>query len=178
MILIGPPVSPNASMSELPGPIGSHGPACLRHHIAGRATSKEWSAWPMPIISPMSSAQRLASEGMDRNDVHAVIDAFNAAWNAHDLAAALGLCTDDVVFEATNPAPDGRRIEGRAAVAEEWRPIFDQTDGRFESEEIVAVADRVVQRWRYDWGSGHVRGIDLITVRDGKIAEKFSYVKG
>jgi len=35
-----------------------------------------------------------------------------------------------------------------------------------------------VQRWRYDWDGGHVRGVDLFMVRDGRIAEKRSYVKG
>jgi ketosteroid isomerase-like protein len=115
---------------------------------------------------------------MDRDDALALLHAFNAAWNAHDLAAAIDLCTEDVVFETTNPAPDGRRIAGRDAVREEWQPIFAQTGGRFESEEIVAAGDRLVQRWRYDWGDGHVRGIDLIKVRDGRIAEKLSYVKG
>jgi len=35
-----------------------------------------------------------------------------------------------------------------------------------------------VQRWRYDWGAGHIRGIDVIVVRDGLIAQKLSYVKG
>lgn len=110
-------------------------------------------------------------------DVRAVIDAFNAAWNAHDLAAALALCTPDVVFESTDPAPDGRRFEGRDAVREAWRPVFD-TGGEFESEEVLIQGDRVVVRWRYDWGAGHVRGIDLMAVRDGLVAEKFSYVKG
>jgi hypothetical protein len=42
----------------------------------------------------------------------------------------------------------------------------------------VVTADRVVQCWRYDWGSGHVRGVDLLRLRDGRIAEKLSYVKG
>ena len=37
---------------------------------------------------------------------------------------------------------------------------------------------RVVQRWRYSWDGGHVRGVDLFLVRDGRIAEKRSYVKG
>jgi ketosteroid isomerase-like protein len=106
------------------------------------------------------------------------IDAFNAAWNAHDLAAALDLCTDDVVFETTNPAPDGRRVVGREAVGEDWRPIFAQTDAHFRFEEIFEAGDRVVQRWRYDWGSGHVRGVDVITLREGRVAEKLSYVKG
>ena len=35
-----------------------------------------------------------------------------------------------------------------------------------------------VVRWRFDWGVGHSRGIDLFKVRDGKVAEKLSYVKG
>ena len=38
-------------------------------------------------------------------------------------------------------------------------------------------------RWRYMWGTeasqqDHVRGVDVYRVRDGKIAEKLSYVKG
>jgi hypothetical protein len=107
-----------------------------------------------------------------------LIDAFNAAWNAHDLAAALDLCTDDIAFETTFPAPDGRRVEGRDAVAEEWRPVFAQTHAHFEFEEIFVAGDRIVQRWRYDWGDGHVRGVDVMAVRDGRIGDKLSYVKG
>jgi ketosteroid isomerase-like protein len=108
----------------------------------------------------------------------AVVEAFNAAWNAHDLDAALELCTDDAVFESTDPAPDGRRIVGRAAVGEQWRPIFEQTHARFDIEEMFAAGDRVIQRWRYEWGDGHIRGVDIITVRDGCVAAKLSYVKG
>ena len=36
----------------------------------------------------------------------------------------------------------------------------------------------VVVRWRYTWGDGHVRGVDVFTVRDGLVAEKLAYVKG
>ena len=35
-----------------------------------------------------------------------------------------------------------------------------------------------MQRWRYEWDGGHVRGVDVFRVRDGKVAEKLSYVKG
>ena len=110
-------------------------------------------------------------------EVRELIDAFNAAWNAHDLPAALALCTPDVVFESTDPAPDGGRFEGLDAVRDVWRPVFD-AGGRFAFEEVTVLGDRVVQRWRFDWGTGHVRGIDLITVRDGRVAVKLSYVKG
>lgn len=115
--------------------------------------------------------------GMEESDARAVIDAFNAAWNTHDLAAALELCTPDVVFESTDPAPDGRRFEGHEAVRSAWQPVF-ASSGAFAFEEIVVAGDRVVQRWRFDWGSGHVRGVDLMTLRAGRIAEKLSYVKG
>ena len=46
------------------------------------------------------------------------------------------------------------------------------------TEEVVVADGRVVVRWRYDFGGGHVRGVDLFTVRDGLVAEKLSYVKG
>ena len=59
-----------------------------------------------------------------------------------------------------------------------WQPIFDDPNSRFEAEDTFAAADRVVQLWRYSWESGHVRGVDIFRLRDGKVAEKFSYVKG
>jgi len=53
---------------------------------------------------------------------------------------------------------------------------------RFEAEEIFAAGDRCVVRWVYrwerDWVPGHVRGVDVFRVRDGRVAEKLSYVKG
>ena len=107
-----------------------------------------------------------------------LLDAFGQAWNDHDLDAALGMCTDDIVFESTGPAPDGERAEGQEAVRKAWQPIFDDANARFDGEELVLLGDRAVQRWSYEWGAGHVRGVDIFKVRDGKVAEKFSYVKG
>jgi ketosteroid isomerase-like protein len=111
-------------------------------------------------------------------DAHAVADAFNAAWNRHDLDAALDLCTEDVVFESTEPAPDGQRFTGREAVGAAWAPVFANERGHFDIEEMIALGDHLVQRWRYDWGTGHVRGVDVITFRAGRVARKCSYVKG
>jgi len=64
------------------------------------------------------------------------------------------------------------------AVRRAWQPIFDDSNARFEAEETFCANDRVVQLWRYTWADGHVRGIDVFRVRDGKVAEKLSYVKG
>lgn len=112
------------------------------------------------------------------DDALAVIEAFGAAWADHDLDAALALVTDDCVFDATGPAPDGTRAEGREAIRAAWGPIFADTASRFDAEETFAAGDRVVQRWRYSWADGHIRGVDVMRVRDGRVAEKLSYVKG
>ena len=107
-----------------------------------------------------------------------IVEAFGAAWDAHDLDAALALVTDDCVFDSTGPAPDGHRCVGRAELRAAWEPVFADPTSRFDEEETFAVGDRVVQRWRYTWDGGHVRGIDVFRIRDGRVAEKLSYVKG
>jgi ketosteroid isomerase-like protein len=107
-----------------------------------------------------------------------VVAAFGAAWAAHDLDATLALITEDCVFDATGPAPDGARHVGPEAIRPVWQAIFDNVSSHFEAEETFAAGDRVVQRWRYQWDGGHVRGVDVFLVRDGKVAEKLSYVKG
>jgi ketosteroid isomerase-like protein len=116
---------------------------------------------------------------MSDAEVRDLLDRFNAAWGAHDLDETLALCTDDVVFESTGPAPDGERHEGKDAVRVAWKPIFDDERANFEAEDAFSAGDdRYVQLWRYDWANGHVRGVDVFRVRGSKVAEKFSYVKG
>jgi ketosteroid isomerase-like protein len=122
------------------------------------------------------SADRPASSPAEQ--VAAVVERFNAAWNAHDLTAAIALTSEDCVFEATFPGPDGERSTGHAAVRAAWKPIFDDERSHFTVEESFVAGDRLVQRWRFDWGDGHVRGVDLITVRNGLVTEKLAYVKG
>ena len=88
------------------------------------------------------------------------------------------LVTDDCVFDKTDPAPDGTRYVGRAAIRAAWSGIFDHNSSRFEAEETFSAGDRVIQLWRCTWADGHVRGVDVFRVRDGRVSEKFSYVKG
>ena len=110
----------------------------------------------------------------------AAVNRFNAAVAQHDVEAVMAAMTDDCVFENTSPAPDGERHDGQvAAVRAVWQAFFGSSPrARFEVEDLFATGDRCVVRWRYDWGSGHVRGVDLFRVRGGKVAEKLSYVKG
>lgn len=110
----------------------------------------------------------------------AVIHAFNEAFNRHDVDAVMALMTDDCRFENTSPFPDGEAFIGSAAVRGYWIKFFaDAPAAHFDSEEIFAAGDRAVVRWTYHWSSeGHIRGVDVMRVRDGKVAEKLSYVKG
>ncbi len=92
--------------------------------------------------------------------------------------------SDDCVFENTYPPPDGERFEGQDAVRAFWETMLRSSpSARFEAEEIFAAGDRCVVRWRYSYdGPGgqmqHIRGVDVLRVRDGKVAEKLAYVKG
>jgi|SRR5579862_1142285 ketosteroid isomerase-like protein len=111
------------------------------------------------------------------------IDNFNDAFNRHDVDTLAALLTDDTVFENTSPAPDGRRIEGKAAVVEFWRAWFaHNADARFDAEEIIVGGSRATVLWVYrkmrNGQPWHLRGVDVFTVRDGKVAAKFAYVKG
>jgi len=115
---------------------------------------------------------------MSEQETLHVIQEFNRAWGDHDLEAALSMLTEDCLFENTSPAPDGMAVRGRDEIGAAWKEIFDNTHSVFEAEETFAAGDRAVQRWRYSWGDGHVRGVDVMRVRGGKVAEKLSYVKG
>jgi ketosteroid isomerase-like protein len=112
-----------------------------------------------------------------------VIVRFNEAFNRHDADALAALLTDDTLFEDTSPAPDGRRIEGKPAVVAFWREWFKRnTDASFETEDMIISGDRAVVRWVYrkirNGEPWHLRGVDVFTVRDGKVAAKLAYVKG
>src|ERR687884_700338 len=105
-------------------------------------------------------------------DTRTTIDRFNAAFNRHDVPAIMALMTDDCVFEDTQP-PDGSRYVGQTAVRERWQRLFQEAPtARFAAEETFVGGDRAVVRWRYEWADGHVRGVDVFRLRDGKVAEK------
>jgi ketosteroid isomerase-like protein len=110
-----------------------------------------------------------------------VVRRFNEAFNRHDVDAVMALMTPDCVFENTLPPPDGERLEGASDVRAFWQRFFQSTPtARFVTEEMFAVGDRCVVRWVFHWDhqDGHVRGVDVLRVRDGKVAEKLAYVKG
>lgn len=117
------------------------------------------------------------------DSTRAVILRFNEAFNRHDVESVMKLMTEDCIFENTNPPPDGARLVGAADVRAYWQKFFAANpDARFEAEEIIVSGDRCVIRWIYhktkEGKPWHLRGVDVFKVRDGKVSEKLSYVKG
>ena len=118
------------------------------------------------------------------NETLATVEHFNEAFNSHDVDRIMSLMTDDCVFESTDPPPDGRRIEGQEAVRGVWNDLFKASpDANFETEELFVAEDRATVRWLYTYSDAsgvkqHLRGVDVMQIRNGKVAEKLSYVKG
>ncbi len=135
-----------------------------------------------PTEVAMKSAQKVQGQSQEQA-TRQTIDRFNAVFNRHDADGLAAFLTEDTVFEDTSPAPDGRRIEGRAAVVEFWRGWFVRNaDARFEPEEVIVSGSRATVLWVYrkmrNGQPWHLRGVDIFTVRDGKVAAKLAYVKG
>jgi ketosteroid isomerase-like protein len=133
--------------------------------------SQETSMSHQPSVTTQEQATRAA------------IDSFNEAFNRHDANALAAFLTDDTVFEDTSPAPDGGRIEGKRAVVEFWRAWFSRNaDARFEAEDVIVSGNRATVLWVYhklrNGQPWHLRGVDVFTVKDGKVAAKLAYVKG
>lgn len=126
----------------------------------------------------------MTSNGPDASSAIEVIQRFNVAFNQHTVDEIMSLMTEDCVFENTYPPPDGERFTGQAEVRACFEEFFRTSpSAAFEFGDIFACGDRACVRWRYRWvepdgQEGHVLGVDVFQVRDGKVSEKCSYVKG
>jgi ketosteroid isomerase-like protein len=109
-----------------------------------------------------------------------VVGRFIAAFQQKDASAIRDLVAPDCVMEAMQPAPNGQRVEGYEANVAFWQAMVADPVGTFEVEDVVICGDRATNRWRYRFGDDEdstVRGVTLIVVRDGKIAEALAYAK-
>lgn len=114
----------------------------------------------------------------------ALLDAFAAAYNRHDIEALLSMVTEDCIFDmAAGPAPWGTRHQGKPALREAlgwaWR---HWPDARWEDAVHVVAGDRGFSEWTFRGtdAQGVVteqRGVDVFVLRDGLIAHKDTYRK-
>lgn len=113
-----------------------------------------------------------------------VLQAFADAWNRHDVDALMSFMADDCVFEASaGPEVCGTRYAGREAVRAAFEDVWATfPDAHWGGARHFVCGDRGVSEWtftgtRADGTRVEVRGCDLFTFRDGRIALKNSYRK-
>jgi uncharacterized protein (TIGR03086 family) len=154
--------------------------ACATWYAEREAEYRKYGVvGPQILVAPGADAQEQLLARFGRGETLWAVMRFNDAFARHDADAVMACMTDDCVFEGTDPAPDGQRHEGQEAVGAYWRKFFEANpQAAFTTEEAVVAGDRATLRWRYDWGDGHVRGVDVMRIREGLVAEKLSYVKG
>lgn len=112
------------------------------------------------------------------------LQAFNQAWNDHDIGALMGFMADECSFHAV-AGPDllGRSFIGRAAVREgfelAWKTFPDAAwiDGDHFIAGERGVSESTFVGTRADGTRIEARMVDVFTFHRGKIAIKNAYRK-
>jgi steroid delta-isomerase-like uncharacterized protein len=121
--------------------------------------------------------------------LRATIDAYNDAWNAHDVARIGSMHAPDMVFENHTA---GERAEGEQALRHIAGIFESWPDIEFQTRRLYVREDLVVQEWTAS--ATHVRplargeivaepsgrriewdGMDIIPFEDGKVSRKDVY---
>ena len=115
---------------------------------------------------------------MQTTETAEIMRRFNQAFLHHEPEALRDLIAPDCVMESIQPAPNGTRYEGYDACFAFWEALATDPVSYFDVEETIAMGDRAVIRWRFNFGDGgSVRGVNLMHVRDGRIVEALGYSK-
>jgi ketosteroid isomerase-like protein len=111
-------------------------------------------------------------------DIRELAIQYGQAWAAHDLDAVMSLHTEDTIFQVhrDNDTP----AEGATAVREACSALLTQIpDLRFERKRVyLGEAHYVVEylmSGTLDSKPFACDGVDIIAVRDGRVARKDSY---
>jgi ketosteroid isomerase-like protein len=111
----------------------------------------------------------------------AVVRRFENAFSPLDVDALMADMTDDCVFDVAPEAASFGRHQGQAAVRAVWESMTTHFPGFvMEVVDIFAAGDRATCRWIMRWqqpdgSQASLRGADIFTLRNGKIAEKLTY---
>ena len=122
-------------------------------------------------------AHMLAAEEKAPPTLEDVIDAYNEAWNRHDLDGIVALHAPGMVFENWSA---GERAEGDAVRSHIAQIFANWPDLRFTGRSLYVGEGFVVQEWTAyaTHASGAEltwEGVDIFPFRDGKILRKDVY---
>jgi ketosteroid isomerase-like protein len=124
---------------------------------------------------------------MDTHDTPvsvATLEAFNAAWNRHDIDALMSFMTADCVFHAVaGPELQGRSFVGAEAVRAGFQLAWQTfPDAQWLDGDHFVAGDRGVSEstfcgTRADGLRVEARMVDVFTFRGGRIAVKNAFRK-
>ena len=123
----------------------------------------------------------LIEQTTDSQATLAVVTRFIESVGRHDLDAILADMTGDAVYENLGQDVDSGRHEGHDAVRAAFAAVFAAyPDCHSDTDELFADGDRCCYCWTMHWteadGSpASSTGVDIFTVRDGKVAYKKTY---
>ena len=92
--------------------MATHGRSQLGAFWAGSVAPRVSSRVKKPLLLVPVREPGLYEEAANRQSIAQVLEAFNDAFNRHDVPAMMELMTEDCVFENTYPPPDGARYAG------------------------------------------------------------------
>ncbi|MGI4983147.1 MAG: nuclear transport factor 2 family protein [Janthinobacterium lividum] len=128
----------------------------------------------------MSDERKQAGTSVDV----ALLEAFNAAWNRHDIDALMSFMAEDCVFYAVaGPEVQGRAFVGTDAVRQgfqaAWQTFPDASwsDGVHFVTGDRGVSESTFRGTRGDGARVEARMVDVFTFQDGKIAVKNAFRK-
>jgi ketosteroid isomerase-like protein len=112
------------------------------------------------------------------------LEAFSAAWNAHDIDALMSFMAPDCVFETVSGSDVfGNRFVGHDAVRTAFEAAWKNfPDAQWNNGRHFVAGDRGVSEWLFVGTGGdgkriEANGVDIFTFRDGKILVKNAFRK-
>lgn len=118
---------------------------------------------------------------MTHSELEDLVTRFTDAFNRDDLDAVMAFFAEDAVYDEF----DGKQSRGKAAIRAAFEPQFRGAYGRirFAAEDLFVdpASGKGLIRWlctfERDGRKRGWRGLDVLHVRDGRIAEKLTYAK-
>lgn len=124
---------------------------------------------------------RAAAGGLTLIGMASMLERLQEASNSHDPRRMAALFAED--YRSAQPLHPGRAFGGRAQVLTNWSSVFEGVPD-FTSELVASAAVGDTEWGEWEWRGRHkdgspfeMRGITILVVRDGLIAEARLYME-